>query len=144
GGGGGGGGGRASVGRELPAARVITGTVLDDKNQQPVEGATVVLLGEEANRQTTDAEGRFQIDCENASGAVELQVFYGDRSAPTRRRVPAGREKVTIYVPTPALVTVRANLFGLPGRKRLPGVLVRATARDAGIEAPPANWVHPS
>jgi hypothetical protein len=131
----------ASVDLEFPAARVITGTVLDDKNQQPVEGATVMLLGEEANRQTTDAEGRFQIDCENASGAVELQVVYGDRSAPTRRRVPAGRDKVTIYVPTPALVTVRASLLGLPGRRRLPGVLVRAAARDAGAESPQAKWV---
>ena len=137
----------STVDIEFRSARVLNGTVVDG-NRQPVEGATIVSAIGEGARVSSDAEGRFQIelDGERLGGgdAPQLAVYYGDSTRPAAVfEVPARGDRVTIPITIEKLCVVRGRVLGLPGSRKLPAVLVRATPLGlrAAAEEPLSRWI---
>src|SRR5690606_15878390 len=105
--------------------------LVNGSDGQPVTGALVAVRGVAGQPVVTDAAGEFSLDLPER--AVELQVSLGDRSRDTFLAIAAAQERVVVSLDTPPTCTLQASVAGLPGRRRLPGVLVRATDLDGGL-----------
>lgn len=129
----------ASVTVAFPPGRMLTGTVRGGGGQA-VPGA-VVLLREGGNTPiVSDAEGRFAIEV--PLRPVELLVHHGDRSRAQIVAVPMDRDRIDVQLAIPPSGTLLARVQGLPGRKHLPGGLLKVTRLEGGEEAETtAQWV---
>jgi protocatechuate 3,4-dioxygenase beta subunit len=130
------GGDGAPIEMVMPQGRTLRG-VVQGSDGQPVPGALVAVRGS-AGPVATDSVGEFAIELPER--AVELQVSLGDRLRETRVAVSAAQTRVVVALDTPPTCTLVGSVFGLPGRKRLPGVVVRAIDLDGGT-ADRAVWV---
>jgi hypothetical protein len=115
----------------LPAGRTVRGVVLGSDGQ-PVPGALVTVSGAGGQPTITDPGGRFVLELPN-NRSVVLQASLGDRS---RSRVPVrlGQQEVEIRLATSPSCTLVAQVFGLPGRRRPPGALLRVSVVEGGLE----------
>lgn len=129
-------GGEATVDVDLPQGRTIRG-VVTGSDGQPVEGALVLLRGEQGNPVMTDSNGAFEVEAPNRDVALVVGQF--DRAARRVIDVAAGQERVDVRIEAVRTGAVFARLLGLPGRKPLPGVLVRFL-REEGEAAIPSRW----
>ena len=129
-------GGSTTIDVDLPQGRTIRGVVTGSE-AQPVEGAVVLLRGEQGNPVLTDSNGAFEIEAPNRDVALVVGQF--DRTARRTIEVEAGQDHVDVRIEAARTGAVNARLLGLPGRKPLPGVLVRF-ARDEGEGAIPSRW----
>jgi hypothetical protein len=73
-----------------------------------------------------------------AHGA-ELEIVVGEGGTPQVVAVPDDAERRTIAVATPPVCSLTARIYGLPGRKPLPGVLLRFVG-DGPADVPEARW----
>lgn len=123
----------------LQAGRTLRGTVLGSDGQ-PVPAALVTVRGAAGQPTLTDPGGRFALELPDRA-TVELQVSLGDRSR--RAVVPVRREQaeVDVRLDTPPSCTLVAQVAGLPGRQRLPGVLLRLLPLDGGEAGDRSRWV---
>ena len=119
--------------------RVLAGTVRGLEGQA-VEGA-MVGVHPRGGRVATDSSGNFEIEV--PKGEVELRVAYGGRDFLERHVVEPSQEEVTIKIDAPARCTVTAQVLGLPGRKVLPGVLLRISdaVGDGEFLASDSRWI---
>lgn len=119
--------------------RVLAGTVRGLEGQA-VEGA-MVGVHPRGGRVATDSSGNFQLEV--PKGEVELRVAYGGQDFPDRHVVEPSQEEVTIMIDAPARCTVTARVLGLPGRKVLPGVLLRISDSigEPGFRASDSRWI---
>jgi 5-hydroxyisourate hydrolase-like protein (transthyretin family) len=122
---------------ELPAGRTIRG-IVTGTDGQPVEGAVVLIRGEQVNPVLCDSNGVFELEAPNRE--VELVVGQSDRGARKIVPVKIGDDRVNIAIEAMPDSTVTARVLGLPGRRAIPGVLMRV-ARDAGDAAASSRWL---
>ena len=129
-------GGSAKIDVELPQGRTIRG-IVTGSDGQAVEGALVLLRGEQGNPVMTDSNGAFEIEAPNRDVALVVGQF--DRSTRRTIDVPADQDRVDVRIEWLRAGTVSARLLGLPGRKPLQGVLVRFLHAE-GETAVPSRW----
>lgn len=123
----------------LPAGRTVRG-VVNGTDGQPVPGALVTVSGAGGQPTVTDPSGRFVLELPN-NRSVVLQASLGDRA---RSRVPVrlGQQDVEIRLATSPSCTLVAQVYGLPGRRRPPGALLRLSVLEGGLEtAVRTRWV---
>ncbi len=125
-----------AVDLELPAGRTLRGQV-NGSDGQPVPGALVAVRGVVGQPVVTDATGAFALEL--GDKPVELQVSLGDRRRDTLVPVAADRETVVVTIDTPPTCMLAATVLGLPDKKRLGGVILRATSSDELGDR--ATWV---
>lgn len=118
----------------LPAGRTVRG-VVQGSDGQPVAGALVTVRGTAGLPTVTDDVGGFALEVPER-GVVDLQVALADRSSRVGLSVRRDQDEITVRLDTPPSCTLTAQVFGLPGRKRLPGALVRVTRLIGGGEGP--------
>lgn len=115
----------------LPAGRTVRGLV-SGSDGQPVPSALVTVTDAVGQPTVTDPAGRFVIELPER--AIQLQVSLADRSRRSLVAVPRSTQDVEVKLDTPPLCTLTAQVYGLPGRKRPPGALLRLANLDGGIE----------
>jgi protocatechuate 3,4-dioxygenase beta subunit len=129
-------GGEASVDIDLPQGRTIRG-IVTGTDAQPVEGALVLLRGEQGNPVMTDSSGAFELEAPNRDVALVIGQF--DRTVRRTIDVPAQRDRVEVRIDAVRTGAVTARVIALPGRRPLSGVLLRTTR--SGSEGPmPSRW----
>ena len=121
-------GGEATIDLDLPQGRTIRG-VVTGTDGQPVEGALVLLRGEQVNPVVTDSNGAFELEAPNRDVALVVGQF--DRSSRRTVDVPARQSRVEIRIDAARTGAITARIAGLPGRAPLPGVLLRITRIDS-------------
>ncbi|MCA8950456.1 MAG: carboxypeptidase regulatory-like domain-containing protein [Planctomycetes bacterium] len=118
---------------ELPRGRTFKG-VVRGRERQPVANAIVVVRGAGGQPTSTDASGSFAIELP-ADDEVELEISTADKSHSTTRKVRAFQNDLTFQLDAPPTCTLFARVAGLPGRTRLPAVLLAIkpkASRDIG------------
>jgi hypothetical protein len=115
----------------LPAGRTVRGLV-SGSDGQPVPSALVTVTDSVGQPTLTDPAGRFVIELPER--AIQLQVSLADRSRRSLVAVPRSMRDVEVKLDTPPLCTLTAQVYGLPGRKRPPGALLRLASLEGGIE----------
>jgi hypothetical protein len=124
---------------QFSSGRAVRGSVCGSDGQ-PVVGAIVAVRGSLGQTTRTDDGGDFLLELPDR--AVELQVSLSDRSRSVTKSVPPGVDRVDVELDTPPLCTLRAQVAGLPGKKRLVGALLRLTKLDGEIEGETnTRWV---
>ena len=119
--------------------RTVRGAV-SGTDGQPLPGALVAVRGVVGQTTLTDASGDFLLELPDR--AIELQVSLGDRSRQSIVSVPLGQQRVAVKLDTPPVCTLVAQVAGLPGKKRLPGALLRLTKLDGELESETrTRWV---
>jgi hypothetical protein len=123
----------------LEIARLFRGRV-EDEHGDPLKDALVSIRGRPSQVFSTKENGRFELELPSRN--VELVVSFGDRTQREIVQVSAEQEEVTVQLHTPAISTLVARIAGLPGRRTVPGVLLRLTelgqGPDAGMQT---RWV---
>jgi hypothetical protein len=124
----------------LPMGRMVRGTV-SGSDGQPVPGALVTVRGFPGQPTFSDASGAFVLELPER--AAELSVSLADRSRPSVVRIGTGQQPLAVKLETPPTCTLVALVAGLPGKKRLPGALLRieALGGDAAATAARTRWV---
>jgi hypothetical protein len=133
----GGAGSAAPVVMTLPPGRTLRG-VVQATDGQPLPGALVAVRGVAGQPVMTDAAGEFALELPNRE--VDLQVSLGERMRDALVRVTAAQSHVAVSLDTPPTCTLQGMVSGLPGRRRLPGLVVRAIDLDGKV-ADRAVWV---
>ncbi|HEB54660.1 MAG TPA: hypothetical protein ENI87_15535 [bacterium] len=121
----------------LELGRTVRGYVHNQEGR-PLADVLVAVRGRAAQVTASNGSGRFEIELPRR--AVELVVTVGDRSMQKVVPVRADQREIEIEVETPPTSSIQARVFGLPGRHRLPGVLLRLTPLSPGA-ASIARWV---
>jgi hypothetical protein len=123
----------------LEIARLFRGRV-EDEHGDPLKDALVSIRGRPSQVFSTKENGRFELELPSRN--VELVVSFGDRTQREIVQVSAEQEEVTVQLHTPAISTLVARIAGLPGRRTVPGVLLRLTelgqGPDTGMQT---RWV---
>lgn len=131
--------GARNVDISLDIARLVRGRV-EDEHGEPLKDALVSIRGRPSQVISTKESGRF--DLELPSRNVELVVSFGDRTRQKIVQVSAEQEELTVQLQTPDTSTLVARIAGLPGRRAVPGVLLRLTELDEGPDATmQTRWV---
>lgn len=133
----GGAAGAAPVVLTLPPGRTLRG-VVQASDGQPLPGALVAVRGVAGQPVMTDAAGEFALELPDR--AVDLQVSLGERLRDALVHVTAAQSHVAVSLDTPPTCTLQGTVSGLPGRRRLPGLVVRAIDLDGRL-ADRAVWV---
>ncbi|MFO1078177.1 MAG: carboxypeptidase regulatory-like domain-containing protein [Planctomycetota bacterium] len=128
----------AQVRLALPPGRTVHGTVTG-RDGQAVANAQVTVRGSGAHPALTDAEGRFVLEL--PSRQVELQVAYGEAGLPHFYTVRADQDRVAVVFDAEPTGTMVAAIVGLPGRKRVPGVLLRLARLDGREHDELLRWI---
>jgi len=121
----------------LDVGRVVGG-IIQDMNGQPLAGALISIRGRPGQVISSRSDGRFNMELPDRD--VELVVSYGDRTQQKIVPVPASSspDELTIALDRPPSATLVARIAGLPGRRAVPGVLLRLTelggTADAGVQ----------
>jgi hypothetical protein len=124
----------------LPAGRVVRGLV-QGSDGQPVPGALVTVRGAAGLPTVADSNGAFALELPERN-VVDLQVALADRSSRVNVTVRRNQDELAVRLDTPPAATLMAQVFGLPGRKRLQGALVRVARLANGNELGRAvRWV---
>ena len=129
-------GGEATTDIDLPQGRTIRG-VVTGTDAQPVEGALVLLRGEQGNPVITDSNGAFELEAPNRDVALVIGQF--DRTTRRTVEVPAQRDRVDVRIDVVRTGAVTAHVIGLPNRRPLAGVLLRVT-RSGSEGSMPSRW----
>ena len=117
---------------QLPAGRTITGRVIAPDGAA-IEDALVVVRGQRGDAFYSGADGEFTLDTPREE--VELQVFEDvEFRVQETVVVPLSQDDVTIELPMVPVGTVRARLVGLPGRRPLPGCVMRLEPLGSSAE----------
>lgn len=116
----------------LNLGRLVRGRVLD-RSGRALPDVVVGARGATAEVRTTDADGRFEIELPRE--ASELVVSLGDRSHRTVVEVGAEQDAIEILLEAPPTCVLQGRVFGLPGRRRLDGALLRLTPVLTGAAA---------
>ena len=113
----------------VEAGRVVQGVVRNDAGQ-PLQDALVSVRGRPGEVSRSRQDGTFTVELPRRR--AELIVSVGDRSS--ERVVPVARDQqeVEVVLDTPPTCTIEAVVVGVPGRRRLPGVLLRVTPLGDG------------
>lgn len=111
-----------NIALELPPGRKVRGAVTG-RDGQPVANALVTVRGAAGQPTVTDASGSFALELPDRE--VQLEVSTADRSHRTTVAVAPGEYDVPVRLDAPPTCTVVARVAGLPGRSRVPGVLLR-------------------
>jgi hypothetical protein len=122
----------------LKSGRIVTG-VVSDENNQPLAGALVSVRGRAGEVVTTRSGGMFEVELPPRD--VELVVSFGDRSNQRVAKVGKEQESVRLTLASRDTSTLIARVAGLPGRRRLDGVLLRTTDLDRDGAQPESRWV---
>lgn len=128
---------RARVDLDLQLGRVVHGRVVDATGA-PLHEAVVSVLGRTGEVCATDPGGEFQLELPPRE--TELLVTFGDRAVERQVRVMPAEDRLLIRLDTPPSCTLRARVFGLPGRRRLDGCRLLLTSIAAG-GGRRARWV---
>ena len=124
---------------ELPPGRVVNG-VVTDAGGQPVANAVVLVRGAGGQPTLTDFDGSFSLEL--PARIVQLQVSLGDDTRTAIETVMPGAQNIAIRLDAPPTCTLIAQIAGLPGRQRVPAVLMRLrriVGDDVGFER--SRWV---
>jgi TonB-linked SusC/RagA family outer membrane protein len=118
---------------------IRTGTVLDSQNNQPLPGVNVIQKGT-TNGTSTDVNGNFSIETDNAAILVFSYVGY------VNKEVPAGNlTKLTVSLDSDvkALSEVVVIGYGTIQKKDLTGAVSQVSSRDfnAGINPNPLQAI---
>ncbi|MBL8722622.1 MAG: carboxypeptidase regulatory-like domain-containing protein [Planctomycetes bacterium] len=116
----------------LPAGRMVRGLV-QGSDGQPVPAALVTVRGAAGLPTVADGNGAFSLELPERN-VVDLQVALADRSSRVGVSVRRNQDEVVVRLDTPPAATLMAQVFGLPGRKRLQGALVRVSRSAGGNE----------
>jgi protocatechuate 3,4-dioxygenase beta subunit len=111
----------------LGSGRRLQGTVVGSDGE-PVAGAVVALRGALGIAAVSDERGDFVLEVPDRD--IELEVSVQERRAATTLAVPARERQIVARLELPPVCTVTARLFGLPGRRPLPAVVLRFVAAD--------------
>ncbi len=125
---------------ELPAARRIEGTVVD-RDGHPVAAVLVSVAGRPGVAFPTDSTGAFSLGA--PEGEVTLMAREPRLQLERSVVAPPGQQRVQIILPLPPHGQVTARVVGLPGRRPVPGGLVRIETRADASEAESTDvqWV---
>ncbi len=108
---------------ELPSGRTIQGEVVAP-NGEPIADALIVVRARRGTAFYGGADGTFSLEVPEED--VELQVFAtGELTVHKTVRVPVRQREVLIELPTVPWGTVVGKVLGLPGRKPVPGGVLR-------------------
>lgn len=127
-----------NVNISLDIGRVLRG-VVQNEDGDPLKDALVSIRGRPGQVISTKQSGRF--DLELPSRNVELVVSFGDRTKQKIVPVAADQEELTVRLQTPPTSTLVATVAGLPGRRVVPGVLLRLTSLDRPEAEVRTRWV---
>ncbi len=124
---------------ELEAGREVRGFVRN-AGGEPLVGALISVRGRPGEVSRSRVDGSFSVELPRRR--AELIVSIGDRSMEKVVAVAAEQDEVEVRVDAPPTCSVRAVVYGSPGRRRVPGVLMRwtPTGDDAGA-ATFTRWV---
>lgn len=129
----------AEVDIGLDVGRMVRGTVKNEKGQ-PLAAAVVSVRGRPSQVSKTDSNGVFAVELPRRD--VELVVSLGDRANQMIVPVTADQEDIAVVLDTPPTCTLVARVAGLPGRRRLAGVLLRLTElSEERIGETQTRWV---
>ncbi|MGE3174991.1 MAG: carboxypeptidase regulatory-like domain-containing protein [Planctomycetota bacterium] len=128
----------AEIDLEFPPGRTVRG-VVRGLDEQPVEGALVLVRGEQGNPVSTDSNGAFVLEA--PSRAVELQIGLGDDTGVRVVPVPLGTDEVEVAIDAPPNCTISGSVVCLPGRRTASGVLLRISRGDGDDSRVTARWI---
>ncbi|MEC8253609.1 MAG: carboxypeptidase-like regulatory domain-containing protein [Planctomycetota bacterium] len=125
---------------DLRAGRVLRGVVRNDAGQ-PLADALVSVRGRPGEVSRSRIDGSFAVELPRRR--AELIVSLGDRSLERVVRVSRSQETLEVRLDAPPTCTIQGVVLGVPGGRRLQGVLMRATAIAAGEEdrSSVSRWV---
>lgn len=123
----------------LPAGRMLRGLV-QGSDGQPVPAALVTVRGAAGQPTLTDANGRFALELPPRAN-IELQVALVDRSQRRIVTVDRNQDQIEVQLDTPPSCTLVGQVYGLPGRKRPPGALLRLQSLSPGDGVARTRWV---
>jgi hypothetical protein len=121
--------GGAPLALTLAPPRVVRGKVVA-RDGSPLAGAAISLRGSGVGSVSavSAADGTFVIEALERGG--DLVVARPDRGELAVRALPATDEPVVVQFDVAPACTITATVAGLPGRRRLAGVLMRVAASD--------------
>lgn len=121
--------GSQPVALTLAAPRLVRGQVVA-RDGSPLAGAAVSVRGSgrASASVVSGADGTFVIEALERGG--DLVVARPDRGELAIRPLPATAEPVRVQFDVAPTCTITATVTGLPGRRRLAGVLVRVAEAD--------------
>ncbi|MGC6486037.1 MAG: carboxypeptidase regulatory-like domain-containing protein [Planctomycetota bacterium] len=123
----------------VEAGRVVQG-VVENEAGAPLQDALVSVRGRPGEVSRTRRDGTFTVELPRRR--AELIVSVGDRSTERVVVVARDQEQVEVQLDTPPTCTVAGVVVGVPGRRRLPGVLLRVTPVGGGVERDTrSRWV---
>jgi len=122
----------------LDIGRVLRGVVENDKGE-PLKDALISIRGRPGQVISTKQSGRFDLELPDRN--VELVVSFGDRTKQKIVPVTADQEELKVQLHTPSTSMLVATVAGLPGRRAVPGVLLRLTSLDRPEADAQTRWV---
>lgn len=123
----------------LRAGRVLRGVVRNDAGQ-PLADALVSVRGRPGEVSRSRMDGSFAVELPRRR--AELIISLGDRSLERVVRVTRDQEELEVRLDAPPTCTIAGVVLGVPGGRRLQGVLMRATSLDAGADrGAVSRWV---
>ncbi len=124
---------------KLESGRQVQGLVRNAEGE-PLVGALVSVRGRPGEVSRTRGDGSFSVELPRRR--AELIVSIGDRSMERVVAVAREQEDVEVRVDAPPTCSVRATVYGSPGRRRVSGVLMRWTPTgDDGAATTFTRWV---
>jgi hypothetical protein len=130
--------GGAPLALTLAPPRLVRGKVVA-RDGSPLAGAAISLRGSGVGSVSavSAADGTFVIEALERGG--DLVVARPDRGELAVRALPATDEPVVVQFDVAPACTITATVAGLPGRRRLAGVLMRVAASDDDDDGPRAG-----
>jgi hypothetical protein len=108
----------------LQSGRLVRGFVRNEQGE-PLADALVSVRGRPGEVSRSRANGAFSVELPRRSS--ELIVSVGDRSLEKVVPVARDQEEVEVQLDAPPTCTIAGVVIGVPGRRRLAGVLLRTT-----------------
>lgn len=123
----------------IQSGRLVRGFVRNEQGE-PLADALVSVRGRPGEVSRSRTNGSFSVELPRRR--AELIVSVGDRSLEKVVRVARDQEQVEVRLDAPPTCTIAGVVVGVPGRRRLPGVLVRITQLSRGDSADTVSrWV---
>ncbi|MCK5944155.1 MAG: carboxypeptidase regulatory-like domain-containing protein [Planctomycetes bacterium] len=124
----------------LEAGRLVRGVVRNEQGA-PLADVLVSVRGRPGEVSRSRANGAFSVELPRRRS--ELLVSVGDRSLQKVVTVGRDQELVEVQLDAPPTCSIVGLVLGAPGRRRLPGVLMRVTPLGAGRTGaePVTRWV---
>lgn len=114
----------------VESGRVVQGFVKNEAGK-PLQDALVSVRGRPGEVSRSRRDGSFTVELPRRR--AELIVSVGDRSSERSVAVARDQQQVEVTLDTPPTCTLTGVVVGVPGRRRLPGVLLRVTPVGGGV-----------